>query len=293
MTMKKTFKKLIILILLLGLPFLSGCFKNEVVPNQNKVSLFLNTEYTQYMPYASVPQFDFTFTGTFYTIANVQESFYTVFASNDDVLLSQEIAALLADHEGRVDYEIIATENQTHTKINTKDSNGKIIPQEFAVDDGTVVDEVAYLNLENGLKLTINYRRFISQEVTYYVWRYTSSITMYLYYPFMVHSSNQEKKLLLLTLPNKIKFQVGPQLKVENMMEKDTYLDPNMYSFSYDSSLETVEEKQEQVRNYYIDYHNGYEKNTQFYFTYLGVLYEIDFYNTVFQIRFSKFVSEE
>lgn len=283
--MKKIFKmrKLLILVLLL---FLGGCFKNEVVPNENEIHLYLDEEYTQHMPYEEIPSFTFSFNGIFNTLKYVPETYYTLFARNDDVILSDEISNLLKKYEDRTEYVIEEETVETATRINTLDASGKQITHQYLVDDKKVYDEIAYISLENGLKLTIDYRRFTSEGKTYYVWSYTNNLNMHLYYPLMVVEVNNQRYLLLLTLPNRVNFQVGPGLKVENMLKRDDYLDEVRYTFNYLDDYEILEAKISQIKNYYLDEYDGYTEGSDFFFTYLGIKYKIIFNEENFIISY-------
>lgn len=267
-------KKVFIMILLVSVAMLSGCFKNKVSPNEGKIVLYLSEDYTQYMPYEDVPSFTFTFDGVYNTIMYVSKSFYSVFATNDDTLLSQDIAKILEKYQDRVDYVIESEANESWTRINTME-NGKQVAHKYDVDNQKVINETAFIALENGLKLSIDYRRFISKGVTYYTWRYTSNLAMHLYYPFMVIKENDQKELLLITLPNRIKYQVGTTLDIKKVMADDKYLIDSMYTFSYLEDQNTIQEKQQYVIDYYINEFNGEFKNNELYFNFLGIRYKL------------------
>lgn len=278
-------KKILIYILLLSVTMLSGCFKNSVSPNPDKVVLYLSEDYTQYMPYEEVPSFTFTYEGVYNTIMYVSKSFYAVFATNDDTLLSQDIAKLLAKYEGRVDYVVESEATESWTRINTME-NGKQVPHKYDVDDQKIVNETAYIALENGLKLTIDYRRFVSNGVTYYTWRYTSNLAMHLYYPFMVVKENDQKELLLLTLPNRIRYQVGTTLDIKKVMDDDKYLGEEMYTFSYLEDQDTLAAKKQYVIDYYVNEFDGEMINNELYYNYLGIRYKIIFNDNNFIIKY-------
>ncbi len=281
------FKRIVIFIVLgLFLITLSSCFKNQVNPNEGSIRLYLDEEFISYMEYLEVPDFVLTFEGVFNTIANTPDTNACIFASNDDVRLSPIIAKLIENYSVYVD--VIKIDKAKTARINTLDENGKTVVNNFLIDNELSYDEVAYLSLPNGLKMTINYRRFISQGITYYCWRYTSSITLYLYFPLMVIREDSKKKLLLLTLPDRIGFQVGSQLKVTNIITKDEYLSDAKYTFEY---LDDIEDKITYVKNYYLINHQGYEENNHFYFQYLNIKYEIIFLENAFTIHYVGSVS--
>ena len=279
-------KKILIIILSMITLLLTGCFKNSVVPNTNEIHLYLDEEFTKHMNYEEVPSFVFSFNGVINTIKHVPETHYTLFASNDDVILSAEISNLIEQYRDRTVFVTMEAKNESTTKINTLDKNGKQISHNYRVDDGKVINEVAHISLPNGLKLTIEYRRFVSDGITYYAWTYANPMSMYLYYPLMVIKEDNQKEIVLLALPSQIKFQVSPNLEVGNILKKDEYLKKEKYSFEYLSTQKTLTEKQDYIRNYYIEEHNGYEEDGKFYFSYLNVLFLVTFYEEGFDIRY-------
>lgn len=281
-------KKIYIIMLFFMILSLSGCFKNEVVPNEGKVKLYLSEEYTKYMPYDAeeIPSFTFSFEGSYNTIKYVSKSFYAVFATNDDTLLSKDIAKLLEQYKDQVEYVVQGEATEAMTRINTME-NGKQVAHKYPVDDQKVIDETAFITLDNGLKLTIDYRRFVSDGVTYYAWRYSMNLAMHLYYPFMVIEENNNKELLLLTLPNKIRYQVGTTLDIERVMgdKKGQYLEEDRYAFDYlDEDSLTL--KQKYVKDYYINGYDGEMIGDELYFNYLGIRYKIKFTDSKFYISY-------
>ena len=279
-------KKIFIIILLVLMVSLSGCFKNQVTPNENKVQLYLSEDYTKYMPYDEVPSFTFNFDGVYNTIMHVSKTFYAVFATNDDTLLSKDIAKLLESYQGNVDYVIQNEATEATTRINTME-NGKQVAHKYPVDDQKIIDETAFIKLPNGLKLTIDYRRFVSDGVTYYTWRYTSNLAMHLYYPFMVVKENDKKELLLLTLPNQIGYQVGTTLDIEKVMKDDDYLTEKRYVFNY-LDQESLLLKQKYIKDYYINDYEGEMIDNELYFNYLGIRFKIKFTDNNFIIKYVK-----
>ncbi len=281
-------KKLLILILLLFVFTLTGCFKNDVVANEGQVELKIEKKYIPFMPYKEedIPSFTFSFDGVYNTIKYVSKPYYTVFASNDDYKLSEDIANLLKSYEDRVEYVIQAQAVETLTRINSLGENGKQVAGKIQVDNQEIFDETAFINLENGLKLSIDYRRFSSDGKTYYVWRYTNNLSMYLYYPLMVIKEGTEKQVLILTLPNRVKFQVGTTLELEKVLKKDEYLEESKYTFNYLDDFTTISEKKKQIVDYYVNGYNGQMIDGKLYFDYLNVRYMVTLYDNVFTIKY-------
>lgn len=281
-------KKIYMIVLVFLLFALTGCFKNSVLPNENKVILKLEDKYVQLMPYKEeeVPSFVFEFEGSFNTIEYVSKSYYSVFATNDDFLLSNEIEKILNKYANRVEYVIQAEDVQATTRINSMNAEGKQVPHHYPVDDLEVFDEVAFIDLENGLKMSLDYRRFKSEGKTYYVWRYTQNVSMYLYYPLMVIKEGQEKELLILTIPNQIKFQVGTTLAFDKLLKNDDYLDVNKYTFNYLESFTTLEDKKAHIIDYYVNGYEGVLEGNIVYFNYLNIRYKTTLLEDYFTIEY-------
>ncbi|MFA5542991.1 MAG: hypothetical protein WC008_03465 [Bacilli bacterium] len=281
-------KKINIIILIILLFSLSGCFKNKVTPNEGEIVLRLEEKYTALMPYekSDIPIFRFEFDGVFNTIMYVSKTFYSVFATNDDFLLSAEIERILNENEGRVEYVVSAQDVQTTTRINSMNSEGKQVANHYPVDNSDVFDETAFIDLENGLKLSIDYRRFSSDGKTYYVWRYSQNLAMYLYYPLMVIEENGQKELLILTLPNQVKFQVGTTLSLDKILDNDDYLDVDKYTFNYLDRYTSLSEKKQHIIDYYVDGYEGVLDDNTLYFNYLNIKFKLTLLDDYFTIEY-------
>ena len=279
--MKNIRKILLVIVLVFSSLLLVGC--NETIPNENSVTLYLADSYKDMIKYTEVPSFTLNFKGNLNTIANVNKTYYTVFSNNDDIILSDAISELLAEYEGRVEYVIVNEDEVAQRKFSVIE-NGVLKNIDMKCDDNKVYDEVAYIDLENGLKLTIDYCRFVSDGKTYYTWRYSRSIAMYLYYPLMKINNNSNIELVLLTLPNKVKLHVGPELKLINILDKDEYFEKGMYTFEYQSG-ETEEEKKAYVVNYYKGYKYNKIDDNSFTFEYLNNKFKVELQENTFSIE--------
>ena len=156
-------------------------------------------------------------------------------------------------------------------------------------------NEIAYITLDNGLQLTINYLKFqVEQEdksiKTYYSWQYSESIRMILYYPLMV---DENKKILIVALPNATINKIEPRLDVNGLMKKDSYLDSSYYTYpysDYDSELSGKDYDNSKIvssiKDYYIKFYNGYMENDKLIYTYLGYTFSVEFNKTTFTISY-------
>ena len=273
MVLKKTKISNILLIFILILTSLFLCACNDTVPNEGSVTLDLSSNYKEYVK-SDIPNFTLNFDGTLNTIKNVNKSYYTVFSGNDDIILSNALAALFDEYKDVMYVEITDTK-KSKTREFSHLENGKVKNENLVLDEGVSYNEVAYIPLKNGLKLTIDYCRFVSEGITYYSWCYERSISMYLYYPIMVIDNNGEKELTILTLPNRITIHVSPELRLTNILTKDTYIGSSLYTFEYLSDDEvSLDDKKAYVWDYYETY-NLSERSDNFTFDYLGNRYEV------------------
>ncbi len=275
---KKISKLLIILLLITFTLFFSGC--NDTIPNDGKVTLDISSDYKEYVK-SEIPSFTLYFDGTLNTIKNVNKSYYTVFSGNEDIILSDALTKLFKEYEGKVEFEVVKEKKSKNREFSYLE-DGKVKNKMMPLDDEVSYNEVAYIPLSNGLKLTIDYCRFVSDGVTYYSWCYERSISMYLYYPIMVIENEGVKELTILTVPNKVKIHVTPELRLSNILQKDTYTKPNLYNFEYASGT-SLEEKKNIVWDYYSNY-NLSERADKFTFDYLNNKYQVELNDAGFQI---------
>ncbi|MCK9536190.1 MAG: hypothetical protein M0R05_01155 [Bacilli bacterium] len=302
--MKKYF-----LILILISFILSGCFfENEVIPNDNYIKFSFPEEFRKYLPYDEVPEFVLQFDGTIYTNTSASTTNKKVFNKNDDFYLSDVIASLLSDYEGRVYYRALSKSTAAETKMNNlvTDKNGnlkhetRIIP----VSDGEIYIELAYLRLENGLLLSLEYRRFKSDftgtEKIYYSWPKTRSLNAVLHYPLLLHQkADSDKELLLVPLPDKVIYRlgIGEQLPLATILKDKSFLGDFYKSYPYPdfnvdpraSDVFDLEENIAKVKSFYITYHHGRYEGEDFYFTYLEKDFIVTFNNENFMIDYRSF----
>ncbi len=280
MVLKKTkISNIILLFMILFTSiFLSGC--NDTIPNEGKVTLDISDNYKEYIK-SEIPSYTLNFDGTLNTIKNVNKSYYTVFSGNDDIILSDALSKLFEEYKDEIEYEVVKEKKSKNREFSYLE-DGKVKNKMLPLDDEISYNEVAYIPLSNGLKLTIDYCRFVSEGITYYSWCYERSISMYLYYPIMVIENEGVKELTILTVPNKVKIHVTPELKLANILDKDTYTKANLYNFEY-ASGDTIEEKKNIVWDYYSKY-NLSERADTFTFDYLNNKYQVELNDLGFQI---------
>lgn len=294
--MKKIFRinKIIVLalaVLLLGI--LSGC-SSPLTFHEDGIELRLHAGYQRYMTYEEVPTYTFGKGYNLNALTREEAPHEAILSGNDDFLVSDIITALFEENKDRL---VIKEDNRSissTTKMNRRTYNTAKEKYETesislgvdAIDTeegriSYVFEETAYVGLENGLQLTLEYRRFVSDGETYYAWRYTKSIKIYLHYPLMLLP---DKEMLILTLPTYTRYSVGPQLKLDNVIQEETYLDPSYYHFAYRDDLPTQADSVEYITDYYKTYHNGVIVDSTLQFTYLDRVFKIEFLETSFLI---------
>lgn len=291
-------KKILLVLLIIFVIPLMGCFESVVVPNEKKIVLTLDEDYQYVVKANSIPSFTFEFDGILNTNKNIDKAYYTVFSNNDDIILSDALQKLFDTYKDNMYVEVVGSQKVTSTLFSRIDEYGKIVNDKYEPDDNKVYEEVAYISLDNGLKLTVDYRRFVYNGKNYYTWKYSASITMWLYYPLMTINENDENKLVILSLPNRISFQVGPQLVLSNVLNGATYVDSDeclRYTFEYLEDLDeegndklTLQEKQQYIINYYVNDMNGtFDENSNIiYFSYLGNDFKVELKEENFKIRY-------
>lgn len=291
-------KKILLMLCVIFIFSLSGCFSSVVIPNENSITLTLDDDFAYAVKAENIPSFTFEFDGTLNTNKNVDKKYYTVFSNNEDKILSDALQVLFDKYQDKMYVEVVKEDKVTSTLFSTLDDYGNVVNEKYEPDDNKVYEETAYISLENGLKLTVDYRRFVYNGKNYYTWKYTASITMYLYYPLMKINDNGESKLAIISLPNRISFQVGPQLVLSNILNGVTYDDTKdctRYSFNYLQELDendkdtlTLEQKQQYVIDYYVNEMNGnYDEATKtITYSYLGNNFQVELLDSNFKMHY-------
>lgn len=285
---------------------LCGCFENEYETVENEIELTIPDEYLPYLPYEEVPSYKFEFEGKLNISPKVKNSNEVYFVTNDDFFLSEIISSFLKDNEakGTIKYVTVSEEEKSETRMNTMtvddEGKAKLKSHKMNVIDRKIFNKLAYVSLDNGLSLSLNFRTFVSdysgEEKTYYAWQYNgnSHIRLYLHYPFIVNKNEEGKiELILIPLPTGISYAVGTNLALKNVLESDSWLNEQYRKFRYygyndeigDSSI-NLEESIKEVKSYYISNFEGKDANGVFSFTYLGKSFEINFDSGSFQINY-------
>lgn len=305
-------KKVISLLLLLFLVFqLIGCGGNRVSPNNGQIVFSFPDDFKQYLPYeeSEIPSYTLTFEGNINTVVGATTSNKKVFSKNDDFVMSDYLENLFNENQSNLTVRLIKEESKKfETKMNSLVLNDKGEYESkthvLKVKDGIVYNELAYITTNEGLTLTVEYRRFVAilennTEKTYYSWRYSSPLNAVLHYPLMiVLNENSEKEFLIVPLPTKVVYHLGvsTQVPLSTMLEKDDYMQPNFRTFYYPNYSDDPRELQKnfdreadilEVKSFYTKApFDGYEKEGNFYFSYLGKDFKVSFDEYSFQIDY-------
>lgn len=300
-------KWLMLLIVMISL-FVSSCgfFETELREIEDEITLSIKEDFIEYLGYEEkdIPTYTFEFEGKInITLRNTGPN-EIIFSGNDDFRISEMVEEFLKYHEenGIISYRTLNVQKKYETHLNKRtvldDGTVKTERVYLKVTDGDLHNEIAYITLDNGLQLTMNFCRFEGEingvKKTYYAWQYSESIRLILYYPLMVvDDKNVERKILIVALPNKVINKIEPRYDVKGLMTKDTYLDSSYYTYPYpDYDEETSSSDYDpsdsinNIKNYYIERYNGRYEGEDFVYTYLGYDFKVEFYNTNFVITF-------
>lgn len=305
--MAKIFKmKKMILLLLIPL-LVTGCkcsfLEQEVITHEGKLELTIPEEYYEYLDYnrEDIPSFVWHFEGTLNTAKTNLKANEVMFHSNDDIKLSKLIKELLDSYRenNRLTVLTVKEEKEHETFLNSQ-VNGKWEKVFFRPENQVMYNEVAYISLENGLKLSLDYRRFEAKDEndviqTYYAWQYTQGIRMILHYPFQVIKKGEVKKLVLLSLYDQTRYTIGTHNSLKAILKDDKYLnDEGFRKFfypEYDEKKGMTEEELAMniqiVKDYYVNGLNG-QDGSNFTFEYLGKKFEIEFTESCYFIKYLK-----
>lgn len=301
-------KVLIIFILILSI-FLTGCgdvFRNNVEGNENSITFTLGDDYLEFVEGAA-PVFTFNFNGKLNTVTN-RKSFFAQFSYNEDKILSDALNELFIKYKESTHIEVVAkTTGVNKTKFSTINEYGALINQEYTPDDYTVYHEKAFIGLENGLKLKVEYRKFLYNGNPYYTWPTTQPLTMTVVYSYMIltQANSLTNKLVLTTLPIRIAPTVynnviaDRNIALSNIINGDSYAYSNdsiYYTYDYlnesesDNDAQIKLDNQKYIIDYYVNEWNGtYENNENgkfIYYSYCGNDFKVELLDETFKMHY-------
>lgn len=305
-------KKISLLIILLISLFLTGCgeFRSVVEPREDSITLTLDDDYASFTK-GEIPSFTFEFEGTLNVLSNNTNKFYVQFSNNEDKILSDALNKLFKKYEDRTHIELVSKNTGvSSTLFSTINEYGAVINVEYTPDKYEEFDEIAFIDLENGLKLKIEYRRFVYNGENYYTWSYRMPLTMVLVYPFMVLENTPTNDFLLIALPTRVAPNIynnsvaNKKVNISNLINSSTYAysETSMYyTYSYVDVSESKDEQQKILDNqkfiidYYVNNFDGkYEETTNeqneivknLTYSYLGNDFLITLFDNNFKMKY-------
>lgn len=278
-------KKLsILLIIILGLITLEGCkIKNESKNYPNGFDITVSEELLEYFIYKEdVPKLHFDYDNVNVTTTSVNSHYILV--NNDFYKASDAWANHLSMYDKS---EMIIIQELLQTDDDGKAKFGKEHLKLDAVDEfgneqthSKEIRMVAWNKETNGTRYSYQHRTFVSGGKRYYIYCYSTSLSVALEQSLMVVRVNNQNKLLLVPLPFDTKYEVsGSNLTIDALINKDTYLGTRYRRFAYPSSLSSysLEEKIAKVKEWYTTYCGGHTLSDMFLINYAGARYEVKF----------------
>ena len=287
--MKKGIIVLLLGILILGL---GSCniFKTEVVSYENEIKLSYDSDLSGHLAYdeSTLPSYTIKFNGKVNITKQRTGEYECIFSQNDDFFVSKIIESIITEYEekGRISYYTQSKEDTSETWMNRRDEevDEKVY---IKVKDSKITNELAYITLENGLQLTINYAKFVDSDtnITYYRWQKTQSIRVFLHYPLMVIDENDERKFVFIAVPNQVRLKFDTTTKqIKDLLTKDKFTTSDWYTYDYQHSYS---EDYDTYVKYYVDNFNGRFNGEDLLFDYLGYTFKVTFNEDHFIIAFN------
>lgn len=272
-------------LLIISLLILFSCqsckFANESTTYEDGIDISIAEELVEHMIYKDqLPVLHFDMKNVNVSTSSTKAS--VVFVNNDFYQLSDAWAAHLAEYKADQIIVISASE-QTNDKGDAKfggdyldldeyDENGE--PQKYSIEYRIACWD------NTGTRYSYQYRSFVSGGKRYYVYCYTTSLTITMEQSLIVVQVDGKNKLLLAPLPYDTKYEVsGSSLTVKSLIEKDTYLSSRYRKYLYPESLAhlSLDEQKASVKKWYQDYCHGEDINGEFIIKYAGAKFKVNF----------------
>ena len=272
---------LLIFVLLLSTSSCTSCI-NQYVEMPEGVTLNVSNTIKEHLIQENLPSLHFDYNGV--KVMMTSNGSACFFVSNDQYILSDKFGEHLSKYSKEQIY-VVSCVDQEYDKgkamfdgkklpLDSTDEFGN--PQEYSKEYQLVTTDV------EGTRYSYQFRTFVSESKRYYIFRYSSNMGISMEQPLMViKGENGKNKLALIALPYDTKYEVGPNnIKLEALIEKDTYVDEKYYKFAYPESIKDLSdsERREKVMSWYETYCNGsLDVNSNFVFEYYGVKFKVEF----------------
>ena len=203
-----------------------------------------------------------------------------VFTKNDNYLLSDAFARHLEEVVGNNKIVVKST-------IQEADSKGALFGKDkLSLDEGTLSKEEAIVTWdETGTRYSYLYRTFIHDGKTYYVYTYNTGITMSMEVPLICQVVDGKQQIYMISLPYDTKYQLNINTKLKSLKNKSEYTESSYHTFEYPPYVSYLEQDAvTAVKDWYRNYCNGHDEDSNFVFTYLGIDFVVTFGDQSFTI---------
>lgn len=272
---------LLIVVLLFSTTSCTSCI-NKYTEMPNGVTLNVSSEIKEHLIQETLPSLHFDYDGVRVMMESHGSACF--FVSNDQYTLSDKFAEHLSKYN-KEQITVVSCVDQEYDEgkaifdgkkleLDSLDEFGN--EQKFSKEYQLVITDL------DGTRYSYQFRTFVSEAKRYYIFRYSSNIGISMEQPLMViKDSDGKNKLVLVALPYETKYEVGPNnIKLEALLEKDTYLDEKYSKFAYPDSIKDLSdnERRTKVISWYETYCNGHfnEKN-EFIFEYYKATFKVEF----------------
>ena len=272
---------LLIFVLLLSTSSCTSCI-NQYVEMPEGVTLNVSNTIKEHLIQENLPSLHFDYNGV--KVMMTSNGSACFFVSNDQYILSDKFGEHLSKYS-KNQICVVSCIDQEYDKgkamfdgkkftLDTTDEFGN--PKEYSKEYQLVITDL------DGTRYSYQFRTFVSNSKRYYIFRYSSNMGISMEQPIMViKGENNKNKLVLVALPYETKYEVGPNtIKLEALLEKDTYIDEKYYKYAYPNSIKDLADNQrrEKVMAWYETYCNGhYNENNEFVFDYYGANFKVEF----------------
>ena len=272
---------LLVVVLLFTSTSCTSCFnKYEEMPNG--VTLNVSSEIKDYLIQETLPSLHFDYNGVRVMMESHGSACF--FVSNDQYVLSDKFGEHLSKYSKEQIY-VVSVIDQEYDKEKAVFDGKKLTldeKDEFGNEQKYSKEYQLVITDKDGTRYSYQFRTFVSEGKRYYIFRYSSNMGISMEQPLMVIKGDDNKnKLALVALPFETKYEVGPNnIKLEALLEKDTYLDEKYSKYAYPDSIKDLadNERREKVMSWYRTYCNGrLNENNEFIFEYYGVSFKVDF----------------
>ena len=271
-------KILIVLIAILSLICLTSC-GDKVIAKENGVTMTLTDDWKEVITYnGEIPSRTFEFEGTFNVYETSTDIGY-IFTKNDNYLLSDAF-------DNHIKTQIKNNYIVTSKVFQEMDSDGALFgDKKLALDENTQSYEYTIVSWDDtGTRYSYMYRNFTSHGKQYYVYTYHSGITMNIDVPLMAQIVDGKQQVYMINLPYDTIYKVNVSTKAKSLLNKEEYLKEDYHTFNYPNYLSSYEDKAQEVRNWYINYCDGRYEEDKFVYTYIGIDFVVEFYESTFTI---------